>query len=191
MKKYILLAVAAISITACNTADNNIDDSIPAQVTATIGESARSRAADGEWTPGDCIGISSTVGSVAGPYINVKYTTAEGDENFDGAPLYFYKPMTLTAYYPFTGEEGTVPGNDGLITADTRPVNQTPENRPLIDFLWDSQNEFTAANPDVNFTFSHKMSKLTVSFIYGEKVDVSDISAYEIIGLRHDGTFNT
>lgn len=150
------------------------------------------------------IGISSTVGSVVGPYINVEYTTLEGDGEFTGNKLFFYKPMTLTAYYPFTGEEGTAPGTDGVIESDTRPENQKPDKQLNIDYMWDSQSGIIAADPNVNFKFAHKMSKITFTFqsspaIYDEftgikladKVEVSDMVSYGIEGLVLDGTFNT
>lgn len=113
---------------------------------------------DSIWAKGDAIGISSTVGVapniVAGPYINLKYTTADGDGVFTGdTKLYYYNRMTLTAYYPFTGDEDTAPGE---IEANTGADNQKPENQPGIDFLWDQKTaidktDFCADKPDVNF----------------------------------------
>lgn len=200
MKKIILLAAAAFALASCENNDDNIVSSQEQlRITATIGESV-SRAKDTEWGQGDCIGISSTIGPAAVPYINLKYTT-EGDGKFKGATLFYYKPMTLTAYYPFTGTEGEAPG---LIKADTGADNQTPERQPLIDFLWDSktnqdQQDFSADKAEVNFTFAHKMSKLMFAFKGSREemddgsvmeVKVSDIVAYEIEGLVMNGTFD-
>lgn len=206
MKKIYILAAAALAFTACDNYEDNQPTSTNAlHITAAIGESALSRAKDTTWSPNDSIGISSTIGTVVEPYTNVKYTTATGNkEEFTGTPLYYYKPMTLTAYYPFTGSEGTAPGLIGVVT-DAEA--QKPENQPHIDFLWDSktnqgQKDFSADAPYVNFTFAHKMSQLTFAFIGSDQVvendvviatevKVSDIVAYEIEGLVMDGTFDT
>lgn len=205
MKKIFIFAAAALALTACDSnEDNPVPSSVAAKVTATIGESAVSRAVDQSWAIDDQIGISSTVGTMVGPYINVLYTTENGDGNFKGStPLFFYKPMTLTAYYPFTGVEDTAPGTNGVIEANTRPENQTTDNQPGIDFLWDSQTGLTATDPNVNFNFAHKMSKVTFTFQSSEPVvndndvtladgvDVSTMVNYTISGLRLEGTFNT
>lgn len=221
MKKYILIAASALALAACDNNDDNPDISSGAAIiTATIGESTVSRASDSKWAAGDKIGILSTIRiseseevegtyiEKEGPYINVPYTTENGDGTFKGTPIFFYKPMTLTAYYPFTGEEKKLPGTNGVIDANTGPENQTEENRPKIDFLWDSKTgvdkkDFSAENPNVNFKFAHKMSKLTFKFqgsepAYDDKgimvsdgVDVRTMVSYRIEGLGIDGTFDT
>lgn len=202
MKKTVLLAVATLSLVACDNNDDNPTSPVAVQISATIGESTLTRAGETSWTAGDQIGISSIVGTVVGPYINLEYTTKDGDGKFTGTPIYFYKPMTLTAYYPFTGEEGKAPDTDGIITASTTADKQTPANQPNIDFLWDSQTGFTTSEPNVDFTFAHKMSKVTFTFQSSEAVvvnnitiagpvNVSDMVSYAIKGLVLDGTFNT
>lgn len=204
MKKIIFLAAASLLLASCeNNDDNTLSSYKLSRITASIGEDVSTRAKDDTWSPGDVIGISSTVGAGDGHYINVKYTT-DGTGVFEGAPLYYYNSMTLTAYYPFTGSEKKAPG---LIKVVTDAANQTPENQPQIDFLWDSKTnvdrkDFSVSNTTVNFTFTHRMSKLTFAFRGSEpviqngieiapEVKVSDIVAYEIEGLVMDGSFDT
>lgn len=204
MKKIILLAVATLALASCENNDDNIEPLHDyARITATIGGSVSTRAKDATWSEGDMIGISSTVGTIEAPYTNLKYTTG-GDGEFTGTPVFFYKPMTLTAYYPFTGTEGIAPG---IISTTTDATCQNSENQPQIDFLWDSktnqdQKDFSASNPNVNFTFTHKMSKLTFAFkgskeviengtVIAKEVKVSDMVSYEIEGLVMDGSFDT
>ncbi|MDE7165573.1 MAG: fimbrillin family protein [Bacteroidaceae bacterium] len=212
MKKIVLLAAAALALASCdNNEDNQLTSTEAAKITATIGNSAVTRAADTEWAPGDQIGISSTIGvdeTVPGPFINYKYTTVNGDGEFKGNPLFFYKPMTLVAYYPYAGVEGTAPGTNGFIEANTKPDNQLADNQVWIDFLWDSKTgigrkDFSASDPNVAFRFSHKMSKLTFTFrksdatydrnnvLIAKGVDVSDMISYGIEGLGLVGTFDT
>lgn len=112
--------------------------------------------------------------------------------------------MTLTAYYPYTGEEKTVPGINGVIKANTLSENQQTNTQPKIDFLWDTQTGFTPTNRNVNFKFTHQMSKITFTFqssdpVYDEVehikiadgVDVSYMISYMIKDLGVEGTFNT
>lgn len=221
MKKAILLATATLVLAACDGKEDNLLTSSEAlQITATIGECVVSRADGAEdeqipgdhdkWAAGDRIGIISTIGDKARPYVNLLYTTEKGDGNFSGYPIHFYKPMTLTAYYPFTGSEGTLPGENGVISVSTDANAQ--KNLLNIDFLWDSkkgkgvdkdQVDFSVSNPNVDFVFSHKMSKVTFAFqdspeIKDEKgvtlagpVKVQDMINYTIEGLVLDGTFDT
>lgn len=204
MKKILFFAAVALTFAACDdTQDNPPVSQVAAKIYATIGESTVTRATDSSWTKGDSIGISSIVGGLNTPYINVKYTTEDGDGNFTGRQIYFYKPMTLTAYYPFTGVQGKAPGVDGVIAASTVGENQTPKNQPKIDFLWDSQTGFKVADPNVYFKFYHKMSKITFTFqssdpVYDQDdvkladgVNVRDMISYNIAGLGVEGTFNT
>lgn len=208
MKKIILLAITTIALTSCSNDEKFVEEPVAAKITATIGENTVSRASDQKWDPNDEIGISSTVGDGNGPYINVKYITETGDGQFTGTDLFFYKPMTLTAYYPYTGVETKAPGTDGKIEAKTLPENQTPDNQKYIDFLWDSKTgvdkkDFSASNPEVKFIFAHKMSKITFTFQSSDPsyddnnvkiadgVDVNDMISYTLQGLGVEGTFDT
>lgn len=190
MKKYIFLAAAAISLTACNTEDIYTDEPVSVQVSATIGESVLSRASDVSWEANDNIGIS-----MGDRYINLKYTTEKGDGTFDGTVMYFknkQEQVTLTAYYPFTGDEGTAPGANGVIEVNTGAERQIPDEQSKFDFLYAVEENVTAIRPNVNLRFSHRMSKLTFVFKNGnDGTDVSKITSCEINGLVLDGTFNT
>lgn len=186
MKKFILLAAAAIALTACNTEDNNIDDPVAAQISAVIGDNSLSRATDVKWDNGDKIGVS-----MGDRYLNILYTTENGDGAFKGSAIYFrnkQEPVTLSAYYPYSGTEDKAPA---VISASTDGERQNADEQPKFDFLYDVKENVTGANPNVNFTFKHRMSKLTFTFENGnDGTDVSKISTCEINGLVLDGTFN-
>ncbi|MDE7381478.1 MAG: fimbrillin family protein [Muribaculaceae bacterium] len=206
MKNIFLLAAATLVLASCDNNENLDTPTEAAKITATIWGNAVSRAGDTNWDSGDQIGVSSIIGDAIVPFINLKYTTPEGDGNFIGSPIFFYKPMILTAYYPFAGTEGTLPGTNGIIKADTKIDKQSSANQPKIDFLWDSRKDkvdFSVSDPNVNFVFSHMMSKLTFTFesseattdnngvVIAEGVNVSDMISYSIEGLGLEGTFNT
>ncbi|MDE6012267.1 MAG: fimbrillin family protein, partial [Prevotella sp.] len=122
--------------------------------------------------------------------VNMKYTTG-GNGKFTGPPMYFKNhidPMNLTAYYPYKGDEGTLPA---LIEASTGADNQTSDKQPEFDFLYASLENITGSNPNVEFTFAHKMSKITFIFEDGNiGTDVRKITSYQIDGLILEGTFN-
>lgn len=189
MKKYILIAAAAFSMAACNNDDNIVDEPVAVQVSATIGQGAVSRASNSQWSEADAIGIA-----MGSRYINMEYVTENGDGVFAGTTMYFRnkrEPVTLTAYYPFAGPEGTVPGENGILSGSTAANNQTEAEQPKIDFLFAKVENVTGADPKVKFAFDHRMSKLTLTFINGIGADVSKISSYQVDGLILGGTFDT
>ena len=191
MKKYILLAAAALSLAACDSEDNHIDDivqePIEAHISATIGEDISSRARETDWADGDRIGV--TMGDL---YANIQYTTDNGDGKFTGASMYFRNKqdrLTISAYYPFTGTEGSAPG---IIETSTTLDRQTKDEQPKIDFLYTRLDDVTGSAPNINLAFKHQMSKLTLIFKNGnDGTDVSKINSCRIDGLVLDGTFNT
>ncbi len=190
MKKILLFAAATLALAACNNDDEYVDNGpVAVQVTATIGENAMTRASNTSWAVGDKIGIT-TLRKDESKYINMKYTTTAGDGVFTGNTMYFQdktEPVTFTAYYPFTGSEGTAPG---IIEAHTSAEYQTADRQPEIDFLHDRRASITGSDPKVNFMFSHRMSKLTLTFKNGTGADVGKITSYSIDGLTLKGTFD-
>lgn len=186
MKKYILLAAAVISMASCNSEDNYIDEPVAAQVSASIGESDLTRATDISWDKGDLIGVS-----MSGRYYNLKYLTVNGDGMFSGTTMYFknkQEPVTITAYYPYSGTDGEMPA---AITASTSAEYQTKAEQPKIDFLYAVKENVTGSEPNVKLTFNHRMSKLTLIFKNGnDGTDVSKITSCRINGLIMEGTFN-
>lgn len=193
MKKIYLLAIAALTLVACDRNDNNPISTIAVQVSATISENKPTRASDTSWANGDRIGITAYVGDER-KYTNFEYTTEEGDGTFTGTTMYFYHPMSFTAYYPFADNEGNVPGDNGIIEVNTSSANQSSENQPGIDYLYASPTAISlndADQPVINFTFAHQMSKLTFTFIEGDGVKLSSIISYKLDGLKLKGTFDT
>lgn len=184
MKKYLLIAAATLSLAACNNDDNIIDEPVAVRISATIGTTL-SRATDISWSEDDSIGIT-----MEERYVNIKYTTGAGNGIFTGETMYFKnkrESVNLTAYYPFTGDEGT----SQIIEAYTGTSFQTPETQPAIDFLYASKENVSGEDPNVAFQFSHQMSKLTLKFINGLGANGIRIVSYRVDGLILEGTFDT
>ncbi|MDE6287325.1 MAG: fimbrillin family protein [Muribaculaceae bacterium] len=185
MKKIFLFAAATFALTACNN-DNYVDEPVVAQVTASIENSAESRTSNNRWSAGDKIGI--TMGD---KYVNMEYTTVAGNGTFTGATMYFNNKtdkVKFSAYYPFTGTSGVSPEP---VTFSTTADKQTEAQQAAFDFLYATVSDVTGANPHVQFSFAHMMSKITLIFMNGNGADVSKIESYSIEGLALEGTFNT
>lgn len=189
MRKIYFFAAVALALAACDNDDKYADNEpVAAQITANIGNSVSSRAAGTAWATGDKIGITTLRGNES-KYVNMEYTTENVEGKFTGKPMYFQDAqaeVTFTAYYPFTGSEGTAPA---IIENNTRAEQQTLENQPKFDYLWDSRVG-KKGQPNINFEFAHKMSKITMTFQDGEGTDVNKIESYSFDGLVLVGTFN-
>lgn len=196
-KAFATAGLAAVVFSACNkveTPETTTDSLVAAKVLAGI----QTKASGSTWDASDAIGITTTGNEKKDgkEYINVKFTN-DGAGTFNGSsPIYFQNKndVTFTAYYPFTGTEGNVPGTLGSITANTGAANQTAVEQKNIDFMW-AETTANVTEPTVSFTglkaFTHKMSMLTLTFVKGNDVALSDLSKYVLKGLALNGTFNT
>lgn len=198
MKKIYLFAAAALTLTACSNDEPGINgEPVAARVTANI-DVPQSRAYNQIWENGDAIGISTTSNGKT-QYANMKYSTT-GDGNFshfggDATGIFFQNrdEVTFSAYYPFTGNEGTAAGT----IADVTTENQA--NQKQFDFLFASGAKASSANSTLSFTgdaaFEHKMTRLILRLQTDassgfEAAEVAS-GTYVLSGLKHSGTFNT
>lgn len=192
MKRYIILAALATALAACSgDHDAPAGDSAEreAVVTARIGRAASSRASESTWHPGDRIGISGSSGSRT--YANCSHITADGSGSFapEGQAGIFIQDKTtarFTAYHPFAGEEGVMPA---AIAGNTRADMQTAATQPAIDWLW-AETTADYADPRLDFGFTHRMSRLSLTLVSGEATDVTSITGYTLGGLSMEGSFD-
>lgn len=182
------LAIATVSLVSCGNDENVMPEAggSKAEFSASINGTAKTRVFDRTWENGDQIGISGTTGGKA--YTNVAYQTG-GDGNFTavtpGTEIYYQSadPVTFTAYYPWNDLQGA-----STITADT----WAQVNQKTFDFLW-AQAKGSKANPDVAFTFAHKMAKVVLTVKCGADVSYDEVKAavLSLDGFKHGGSFNT
>lgn len=185
--KVLLLGTLAISLAACNNDENTTIDigNGRALFSASIG--AQTRAFDTSWEGDDQIGITGTTGTKT--YTNVAYHTTNGDGNFTvatpGKEIYYQDDNTVnfTAYYPWNELGAGVTE----ISADT--WGQSDQKN--FDFLH-ATGTGSKANPNVAFTFSHKMAKLVLTIRKGADVSLDEVKAAVLLleGFKHEGTFN-
>ena len=188
-KTIFMATLAAAVLTACNNDENDVIDtgSSQATFTAAIDGQVNTRAFDQTWEAGDAIGISGTSGNTV--YTNVQYVTTGGNGNFtagiQGNEIYYQNDadVTFTAYYPWTN----LAADATTITADTR----AQASQKTFDFLWARQTG-SKASPNVQFIFTHKMTKLVLTIRKGDGVSFQEVqdAVLSLRGFKYNGTFN-
>lgn len=190
-----VMAIAAIFFAGCEKeSGNEVVDTTPvkAHISSVI-DKMTSRAAGTAWAKNDRIGITATKTS-GNLCTNAPYVTLAADGTFtpEGEVFYFQdkEEVTFTAYYPFTGTDGTRPGTNGVISKTITAADQAPDVQTQIDYLF-AQAKGSSAQPEVQFQFNHAMSRIELHFLPGTGVlSLSDIE-YTIDNLRLAGTFDT
>lgn len=167
-----------LMLTACSNedmTDNLLQEPVEVRVSASIGSMA-TRAYDTTWENGDAIGI------IGGGYTDIRYVHHNGLWAVEDAsgPILFQTPddVDFTAYYP-----------QGAETTDVTIGANTAQRK--IDFLYGTGTGGVRTDGVVDFSFSHRMSRLVLNFIAGPGVDLADLSGYTLSGLSMTGSFDT
>lgn len=174
MKKMLLLTAGALlSLAACdsNEMDNNqsLNDG-SALFSATIDGQQLTRAHNDQWDGGDMIGITGTCGTR--DYTNVGYANTDENKNDfafkEGDKIYYEDngTVTFTAYYPWKMELSAVTTFD--FTTDAQ------YNQKNFDYLW-AQGDGSKNKPDVNFSFTHCMSKMAITVKAGHDITYEEV----------------
>lgn len=176
----------------------------PAEIHGIINEHSQtaieSKTGKNNWEDGATIGVTTAAGISDLSYIatddrNVKYVySADNDmfqvENITGEDynIYFKGPymMSMTAYAPYIGERGVLPG---IIKASTTGDKQIAEQRTAIDFLF-AEGGGSQKKTRVDFLFSHRMGQIVFSFDTSGGIEISNLS-YTLSNVILDGTFDT
>lgn len=152
------------------------------------------------WAEGAAIGVTTAAGMSNISYVvtddrNVKYVYNAGKGVFEVASkagedhsIYFKGPytMSMTAYAPYTGERGTLPG---VVKATTSSEMQTATAQSAIDFLY-AEGGGSQRTPRVDFRFFHRMSQFVLVFKTEGGVEPANIS-YKLKNITLDGGFDT
>ena len=179
-----------LMLTACSNEDmvgNLLQEPVEARVSASIGSMA-THAYDTTWENGDAIGITG------GGYTDVRYEYSNGSWTADDAadPIFFQTPydVDFTAYYPQGAETANITITAGQqSTVPDKQTGFTPQSQ--IDFLYGTGTGGVSTGGKVDFSFTHRMSRLVLNFIAGSDVDLADLSSYTLSGLSMTGSFGT
>ena len=187
--KLFTLAALALSLAAC-TNDNEVMDNGPvaAVINAEISDAVATRASGTQWDNGDAIGITG------GIYTDIRYVYSNGSWTVDDAsgPIFFQTPdkVNFTAYYPQGAETADITITAGQqSTVPDEQTGFTPQSQ--IDFLYGTGTGGVSTGGKVDFSFSHRMSRLVLNFIAGPDVNLADLSKYTLSGLSMTGSFDT
>ena len=206
MKNMYLAAAMAVSLafTACSDDESGKAHRAynPIEILGTINDATdvqNTRAVGSNWGVDDRIGVTvdgPTSGNAVDTYINIQYRKDNGnafrvvnegsvDNNIrlkgDGA-------YTLAAYYPYQGENGTLPGEEGVITKKISGADQSADKQPQIDFLFAEATEVYADSP-VTFNFTHRMAKIILRFAAKNGATLNDMTVH-LKSLQLEGTFD-
>jgi len=182
MKKYFAFMTtvfaAATLMTACGDKDvQEIISSGPSTVQINVSAGIQTRAVNSSWTEGDAIGVFSMNGTTA-EYANMQYTTADGDGNFEAASddaivwLPIEGTRSVLAYYPYDSSV-----SDGIYPVDV----SSQDDQEAIDFMVSSAVEnVSKTQPDVAFTFYHKLTKLVLYISAGEGITADQLGSMNV-----------
>ena len=169
MKKYILLAVSIVALSACSKENSDMltEKQAVRFTTEITAKTAITRAAGGTWTAGDKIGIrmSDADGATVTDYDNMPYiANAAGNLTPAGTDMYYPlngSNVAFSAYYPY---------QQGL--TDTYPVNIADQSRPeAIDLLYAKTTaDYNKRSATVPLAFSHQLSKFVIKTKKGKGI---------------------
>lgn len=189
-KRFFLASVITLGMmTGCNNEYDGQDVSGSKLIVTASIDQVKTRVSDTEWAVGDAIGVSDNLPQ--NPNLNIKYVAGSTTGNFtsvSGIYILGAEPVTYTAYYPYTGAEGTAAGDIEFSILNSEGQYAGDFN---VDYLF-AEATASRENPTINFRFKHVMSrlKLTIKDSDGAVSEGTAIS-YTLKGVTTDGTFNT
>ena len=177
MKKYFILAAAAITLAACSNEDNiNVDPNVISLSTNINGAKTRATAADNlqdaQFASGVDIHVDVYEHDGTAPVSNGIYTTTDANGTLSGS-LYYPangSNIDIEAYYPSSVTSET--------TSFAVTITQTSEaNYQACDLMYATKLTDKAKGSTHGLTFNHALSKIIVNISNGNGVTESDITA--------------
>lgn len=206
-----LMAAVPLLWSCTDEQDTDTASGVAAQITASISGTPVTRAIGNIWQTTDVIGVrvaASPQSDMVNKYANVPYTPTISSDGttatFSGTDIYFpnsYENVTFTAYAPYqtTNANSILPGTaaDGIISFTADDIVEgnasTDAQQQKIDFLYD-EAKANIANPTVNFTFNHVMTKLKLVFTMGGNTltfeNLKKYATFKFLDINLTGTFD-
>lgn len=189
-KRFFLASVIALGMmTGCNNEYDGQDVSGSKLIVTASIDQVKTRVSDTEWAVDDAIGVSDNLPQ--NPNLNIKYVAGSTTGNFtsvSGIYILGAEPVTYTAYYPYTGAEGTAAGDIEFSILNSEGQYAGDSN---VDYLF-AEATASRENPTVGFRFKHVMSRLKLTIKDSDNaVSEGTELSYTLKGVTTDGTFNT
>lgn len=174
VKRIFLIAVMAIAVCACDKESNvgvYVPDAGEIQLNM-IHPEAQTRVTDAGFDSNDEIGVyvtaSNAVLQLAGNEVNNEMFRFNGTSWTSGRKAYWNNGThNVYAYYPYSESVNDVVDYGFSVQTDQSNADAYSES----DFLWASATGVVASADPVPMRFEHKMSKVVVKLVKGDKFE--------------------
>ena len=173
LKKLSLAAILMVALCACNN-EQPLDAYIPdeGEIQLDVRYPGASRVSDAAFEAQDQIGVYVTQSEyllqLAGNVVNNEQFTFDGSTWIPRSKVYWNTGShNVYAYYPYSQLVEDVENFSFAVSTDQSVV----ENYYQSDFLWASALNVEASNNPVKLQFEHKLSKVVVKLVKGEKFE--------------------
>lgn len=190
MKNYLIPAIAALALAACNNNENEpvdrTDGSVPIEFRASVGVT-ETRAIDQTWSQADAIGIfmvkageSFVPEHISEGAENIRYvvdaTSAPGAFKPDGTTIYYPMDDSKVDFYAYCPQRSVT--NEEITTHYLYAINVTTQaDQEALDLLYSNdvkgkkKTDKTAA-----LNFKHQLCKVILTVEPGAGVSANDMS---------------
>lgn len=189
------VAILAGTIIGCSKSNEDIEtwtEQSPIQLQSTVSET-RSRIQNEQIEAGENLGFFVTKTSDAGMvYDNVKIT-ANGSGGFSYSETMYYpvdnSMVNFYAIHPYNST-ASVTSNSGIVDFSVIADQKSADNYLLSDLLHASKDGVSRTKDKVELKFSHKLSKFTFTIKAGNGMELSDLNAVSIVGVKPSTTID-
>lgn len=194
MKKYPIMAIAALTFAACSNNENELTGTdgqpVPVEFTASVGVT-ETRAVDQTWSPADAIGIymikhgeTFSPTNISEGADNIRYIVDAGKTNgfkADGSTIYYpmdNSEVDFYAYYP----QGSVTTDGEETPHYLYAINvATQTDQEAIDLMYsDNVKGKKKTDKAAALTFRHQLCKIVLTVEPGEGVSASDLDGLTV-----------
>lgn len=192
-----IMAVAALAMTACGNDENGDMDNWNGEIRLSSGVAVLQTRANSNDVPDKQIAAGQEIGIYVSPvagetvftgYGNVS-AKADGSGNFGTYSTTMYYPQSgnsvnISAYHPYNVE--TSDEYDFSVAAD----QSDDANYYASDLLYSTKEEVARSKDAHSLTFAHKLCKITCTLTAGDGVSSVDGATVEIVGVEKAVKFN-
>ena len=196
MKKYFILAAAALTLAACSNdeSNNTVNDNV-IRLSSSVGTVTRAASdiypSGGHFENGTAVKVQvidkKTTDADAVTYTAINYTD-NGSGTLTGVSTQYYpasgSAVKVYAYYPATASTAS----EGFAVS----TNQNDDDAyKASDLMYASLDPLTKGSTNA-LTFNHLLSKIVVTLAAGDGFDDTELASASVVlkSVKYKGTFN-